>query len=346
LREDARDLASHRDARIIEISDANAFFRNLRDRIQTLELVRRVNPRSVELSVTSAKRFLGRPEYRIDLDELVTKEVDQLISQLENPALSTQGKWSQQEFRDRVAKYEAATETLARIAGVLGRWGDGSELNLICDAVRSLYANANKNRGGLVRWVNLRFYPAVLVASAYALGLTRERRFQALHNFLKSHIAREDREPVPIVRALSSTLWIGLEDNVWTELEGLDRRYTPFSDHLVSLFQEWGKSFVGLSADFELMFERMELLESLAVFEDNEEAQLESARNSRPGQQFAYTPVGRMGWHSSTYRELTREIQSAPLKQELLDAGFARNSSRMIELFVEALGYAASRMRW
>jgi SIR2-like domain len=347
LKDDARDIALHRGARVVKIADANTFFRDLRDRVQTLERAQRVNPRSVELTIASTKRFLGRPEYRIELDELIAREADHLVTQLEAFNFSTHGfSTDPQEFRDRATKYEAATETMARVAGVLGRWGTGSELAVVCDLVRTLYAHAQKHQSGLVRWVNLRSYPAVLIVTAYALGLTREQRWHDLHKFLRLQIGREEQQPVSIVELYSTSSWRGLGEHVWNQLEGLDRHKTALSDHLLALFEEWGKSFLGLASDLELVFDRFETLESLAHFERDELAKIEANRRDNPNQQFAYCPLGRVGWHAANYAILMQELTSDPMKSRILDAGFAGGQPRRLELFIECTAHVVQRMRW
>src|SRR5690606_12698214 len=78
----AQELINHRRARLIEIVDADSFFPALAQRVQTLEQSHRRNPIGVELLVSSAKRYLGRVEHRIQLDELFAEEVDRLIGLL------------------------------------------------------------------------------------------------------------------------------------------------------------------------------------------------------------------------------------------------------------------------
>ena len=80
---------------------------------------------SVELLVSSAKRDLAKPEQRIQLDELFAQETNRLLDQLDGEIFSAQGQWRQEGFCARVQQYESVTEPLARMAGVLGRWGDG-----------------------------------------------------------------------------------------------------------------------------------------------------------------------------------------------------------------------------
>ena len=64
------------------ILDADNFFSTLR--VQTLEQSRRQNPTAIELLVNGTKRFLSKPEYRIQLNELLTAETDRVIAQLDS----------------------------------------------------------------------------------------------------------------------------------------------------------------------------------------------------------------------------------------------------------------------
>ena len=118
----AQELVAHRGARVISITDADTFFGSVRQRVETLAQAQRQNPLSIELLVSSAKRFLSKPEYRIALDELFSDEVDRLVERLGSPELSPDRNWDQEEFRRRVRTYEAVTEPVAKMAGVLGRW--------------------------------------------------------------------------------------------------------------------------------------------------------------------------------------------------------------------------------
>ena len=79
----AQDLVDHRRARVIPISDADSFFSMLLQRVQTLEQSCRQNPMGIELLVNSTKRFLSKPEYRIQLNEQLAAETDRVIAQLE-----------------------------------------------------------------------------------------------------------------------------------------------------------------------------------------------------------------------------------------------------------------------
>jgi hypothetical protein len=189
------------------------------------------------------------------------------------------------------------------MAGVLGRWGDDSELTLLLNLVRSLYAHAKKIGGGLTVYLNLRSYPALLVFTAYALGLARAERWGTLHRLFSAVIDRQHKEPVRSVAALFLWGWKGGENDVWKQIEGLAGRKTPLSDHLLALFQKWGKSFAGLAPDFELMFERFEVLGSLAHLEKNEKESVKAELAGDPHQAFADARrARRLGYGSDRLR--------------------------------------------
>jgi hypothetical protein len=74
LTKTAEDLISHRAGRVISIEGADSFFEKLEEMVSVQADLERPNPRSTELLVGSTKKYLGRPEFRIQLDELIGAE--------------------------------------------------------------------------------------------------------------------------------------------------------------------------------------------------------------------------------------------------------------------------------
>lgn len=341
----AEVLVKHRDARCIQIENADGFFSELKQRVETLEQSQRQNPLSIDLQISSAKRFLAKPEHRIQLDELFAEETERVLVQLDHAEFSPDEEWGREQVRARVRRYEALTETLASMAGVLGRWGDDGEHALVVDIIRSLCAHAYKKGSGNPRYLGLRSYPAVLIMTTYGLGLTRAERWAAVHRLFTASIDRPFGEPVPVTETLFLSAWKGGDDDIWRKLEGLEQLRTPLSDHLLALASEWRKRFIGLTPDFELLFERFEFLGSLADFGRNEKAHVQDdlADHSRIG--LTWMPVGRVGWHIANAEKLVAEIQALPMKTALLQAGFGKGDPEFIDLFIENLNRAAATMR-
>jgi len=182
----AQQLIEHRRARVITITDADTFFTSLEQRVATLDQSKTQNPLSIELLVASAKRLSTKSEHRIQLDDLVTQETDRLFDRLQSSDFDIPGGRDLQMFRDRIRLYETASEGLAGVAGVLGRWGDGSEVSMMTDVIQGLYTDARKiSSGGASQYLNIRSYPAVLMLTSYGIGLTLAQRWQALQSRLR-----------------------------------------------------------------------------------------------------------------------------------------------------------------
>lgn len=342
----AQDIIDHRRARLIEIKDADSFFPAVAQRVQTLEQSHRRNPIGTELLVGSTKRYLAKPEYRIQLDELFAEETDRLVTLLGAPEFATQGAWSDAEFGTRILRYEAATEALARMAGVLGRWGDGTERTLVLDILKTVFAHATNTAGGLVNWINIRPYPAVLLFTAYGLGLVRAGRWNDLHWLFAAELTHKHNESRRIVDELFLWAWEGGDNDLWQRMDGLKQRKTALSDHLLAVFTDWSKSFTPPIPDFEVLFERFEILGSLAYLESSSQADIEAALSNDAPNSSIWTPVGRSGWHSQVREPLIAEIQSSATQNSLLQAGFANGSENFFRLSIDTFNRIAHRMAW
>ena len=331
--EGAKELITHRDGRVVPISDADSFFTQVRDRVETLKQTHRREPRSIDLLVASTKRFLSLPEYRIQLDDLFVSETDLLFVKLGASGYTNDGQWSPDDFRARVAFYEAATEPLVRMAMVLGRWGDDKETGLVLDVIRSICAEADKNGTGLVPWVNLRTYPAVLLLTGYGLGLVRAQRWDTLHKVLSSEIPRRQTDGEKrIVERLFLWAWPGGDNNLWRSLPDFDLRKTALSDHLVELFAIWRGNTLGMLADFEELYETWEILGSIIHLERHDLVTIKAAVENEDRRDFEWMPVGRSAWHSEMRNRILTRVENDPLRAELLSAGLAKGDEEFLRL--------------
>lgn len=343
----AEELIKHRDGCLVSISDANGFFTGIRDRIETLGRTHRRNPQSMVLLVNSAKRYLERLEYRIRLDELLESEARSLLKKLEGAALPTHDTWSPEEFRRRVDVYEAATEPLARTAGVLGRWGDDSEFETTVEVIRSLHSHALQEKTGLVPWTALRSHPAALLVAAYGIGLVSGKRWRTLHRLLTKTIESESRQKSQrIVEGLFLPFTEGFDDRHWQNLEGLEGYKTALSDHLYNLFSEWSESFVGIASNFEQLYETWEIINSLTYCERyNLIDILATIHNSKiSNTERVWMPVGRSGWHHQTRKRILDLVQNNGLGSDLLEAGFVNGQPEFLDAAISVFQKIAGRM--
>jgi len=144
-------------------------------------------------------------------------------------------------------------------------------------------------------------------------------------------ISRQYKASRRIVDELFLQKWSGVEEkSYWNRIDGKSH-HTPLSDRLFGIFTEWSKSFAGLLPDFELMFERFEMLGALAHLEQNKATDVVAELNKN---EFVWIPLGRAAWHSQNREKLIAEIQSEPMKAALVKAGFAQSNPAFVELFI------------
>lgn len=149
-----------------------------------------------------------------------------------------------------------------------------------------------------------------------------------------------------MVEALFLSSWNGSENNVWKQVEGLEKRKTALSDHLLSVFAEWSESFSRPTPNFELSFERFEVLASLVHFEQNEASSVEAALEKNPQQGWTWIPVGRSAWNSSNADVLFNELHAEPTRTALTQAGFANGDPKSIDTFIRNFQSLTASIRW
>jgi hypothetical protein len=339
----AETLVSHRAGKVITIEGADVFFERLESLVSAQAGAQRPNPRSVELLVASAKKFLARPEFRIQLDELIGGELRRIDDETLAGASQPTGAWSNNLFIAAVARYEAHTEILARIFGVLGRYGTGSEFHDALDAVTKL--GFREPAGGYNVLTNLRTYPAVLLFYAYGIGLLKAQRFDDLFKLFSRPIHTGRDQAKTVVSHLLLTRWEGTENDPWKLLPELDKRKTALSDHLHELFEGWTIDYLFTKGEYTSLFEHFELLGTLAYITlSNDKATLQAAIQS-PNRDFVWSPIGRAAWDGRVCRTIL-ESWKGDLQPLLLKAGFAREDQDYLPLAIESIGRLASRIGW
>jgi len=339
----AETLVNHRAGKIIAIEGADAFFERLEALVSAQADAQRPNPRSVELMVASAKKFLARAEYRIQLDELIGGELRRIDQEVTTSVTHPGGAWSNDYFVSAVARYEAQTEVLARIFGVLGRYGTGEEFRSALDGITRL--GFRQPTSGYNSLTNLRSYPAVLLFYAYGIGLLKAQRFADLFKLFSTPINTGRDQTQTVASHLLLTRWEGTENDPWKLLPELGKRKTALSDHLHELFEGWSVDYLFTKGEYTSLFEHFELLGTLAYITlSNDKATLQAAIQS-PNRDFVWAPVGRAAWDGSTSRPIL-DSWKGDLQPLLLKAGFARGDHDYLPLAIESIGRLASRIGW
>ncbi len=328
--EGARNLIDHRRAELINIANADQAFAQLNEQVQALEIYQRQNPDNVELIVNQTKRYLAKPEFRIELNDLVTEQAERAVSKIGDAGFTTQDDFEKTGLQLRVSLFDSATEPLAKMFGAIGRWGSDSDEHLVFDALAFLDDKLIKPEGGTTGYLQIRNYPSVLVFSAYGVGLVRAARWQALHKFLTTTIVWDGAVPLRSVDHLFLWSWDGGQDDIWKELVGAKK--APLSAYLHGTLGSWGDCFLRPQGSFDETFERFEILASLAHLERENKNVVKQVTDESKHSTIRM-PVGRASWSRRYQSDWFQDLKVEPTFTDLLSAGFAHGDAEFFELF-------------
>lgn len=216
----------------------------------------------------TTKRNLANYERRIDLADSFAEQVNRIAARLRSDEFPVATTVTKDVFVERWQAIEGVSEPIARMAGLAGRWGDGSEFGIIEDAVRTLVADRPGN--GNTGLIGLVTYPAYLVFLTYNLGLTKAERWDDLFRWLTIRLTWSYREPTLATGSFFMSFWTDVETQWWKFWAGLENNRTPWADHLVDAVVPWSRDY-GLAGDAALEnYRTMELLGGFAFLTDQD----------------------------------------------------------------------------
>lgn len=315
----AADLIAHRAATLVPVADADAFFGGLADAVDVLAKSRRPSPDTIELLLAVTKRNLANHERRIELADSFAEQANRVAARLRGSEFPVAMTVTKDVLVERWQAIESMSEPIARMAGLAGRWGDGSEYGLLEDVLRALVADQPSN--GNTGLIGLVTYPAYLVFLTYGLGLTKAERWADLFRWLSITLPWSYREPTLATGSLFLSFWTNVETQWWKLWPGLADRKTPWADHLVDAVVPWSRDY-GLASDAAVEnYRTLELLGGFAFLTDQDEQSLQQL------QDFTWMPYGQtVAWASDARERIFKRLEGPSLQPKLFAAGFSKGS--------------------
>lgn len=324
-RDVTKKLIDLRDAQVIQIESADSFFHELSEKVYALQDLSKPHPLSTKAAVAALKKYLVDDRYRIRLHDLVMGEVEKLFKELSDDNFPVQGvPFSPEELVSRIQRYGGLTETLQTLMITGCYWGDDAHRG---SWVRTLerIANPAGGSGGLIVWLKLRRYPALLLLYAGGVAAVAGGRYGTLAALLTEATVREESRVHPLVLVINTADVI--PHDVGQRLPGMERRFTPASDRLYSILREPLKEYLPDDTQYQRCFDRFEYL--LALVHADLYEKLGHG---------IWGPIGCFGWRGRHLREfgegtIMSEIESeaaaegstwAPLRAGLFDGSNER----------------------
>ena len=260
------------------------------------------------------------------------------------------GSWSPNLFIDLVNQYEAAAEPLARIFGVLGRWGTDRKFAEAIEIISMV--TQQDSYDGVVVLLAMRTYPALLLVYAFGLGTLKAGRYDRMFALFSTRMENPYRDTKRfLIESLFHNAWEGSDRGNWNLLpEHNSKNYkSPLSRHLRLIFSAWAADYIFLPNEVDLLFAEFELLGAFAFMSlkyDRIGVQ-QSLTGAQPmGQNYLWCPVGEFAWDSKTLNSIMSKWEAEPAKKQLLAAGFGHGDSESFDSMRVSLERLIGAMAW
>lgn len=351
-----RRLSEFVRGRIIETRGADAFFRDLSEKVQALKDYGGHHPMTAPLAVATAKRYLAEDRHKIRLHDLVTGETERLYGELSDEAFPLYGGSTpnEEEFKTRVERYRRLTDVLLALTVTGCYWDKRPEKGVWEDSVQRI-ANPPSKSGGMFYplWDELRLYPALLLLYGGGIAATASGNYSRLAPLLLQTRRRDLDWEGPLILRANASQFLARDtgDEFRQLLTYKERAYVPVSEHLHETLRESLRQYLPDDESYDGCFDQFEYLLALVY------ADLEDKRGDEyfagPG---LWGPIGRFGYrlryveHRGALQRLEEEAERdrdgwAPLRVGLFDGSFERFQAVM-QGFDEFVKSVRQRRAW
>ena len=335
-REAALRLIEHRRAEVVLIDDADTFFQEMQDLVQSIDEIGRPHPLSTEAAVSRIKRYLAEPRYRIRLSDLVRNEVDRVLHITSPTRHTVHGGYDGESATARVRSYDAACSTLAAMATVGTAWAEEDHYPIWTQVLERL--GVTRSTGGTVQWIRLERYPATLIFYALGLGCVAGHRLRLLATLLKTTLGGGSSGKELAMAVLPPACLFDNARGAMSVLEGMAKRNTPLNDWIYeTLYPLVGTTIP--SDQYTICFDRFEVIVALNYIQ---QAQAAGWADWFPGGRFIHQSENR----EAILQELKDSIAARGAESPFLQTGLLGETQALSEQTLKMFEEGVQKWQW
>jgi hypothetical protein len=287
-------------------------------------------PRTITEQV---KEYLAEERYRIKLHDLTAAEVRSVLAATAEDYFPPSRPWSPEEFQKRLGSYESALSDLLRVQALIGYWAEPYQQFALKLATTRLAERLNVS-AGLVVWINLRWYPVLLLLYSGGIAAVASGKYDNLRELMTNPVYdathNEDASLIRVVVKEMNRL-----TEIFKLLPGHENQYTPRSEYLLKFLQPLLEEELFLGTRYETSFDRFEALYAL-------EHAYEQKREGKP----AWGPVGRFGWKHGQIPALIEEAIKAGSAWGPIRAGLFDGSAEQFKEVALEYSHSLEKLNW
>lgn len=249
---------------------------------------------TMEEKVDYVKELLSSQKSHIKLHDFAIEEVRLFLSRTNEDNFAVSGSYSDEMLLNRISSYENYTRDLGAIFAVMAYWSTESELEVLRKIISRASDRLIESQGGLTVWLNLRWYPLLLLLYQAGIAAVESKNYQTLSTILYTKLGNSDYDNSDpyFAQKLSSGILELTRADVFKRIPGHERQYTPTSEYLFKQIQPVIDKLFFLGKGYEASFDEFEILYALVIADLRLHAE-----------ESVWGPIGRFGWKFSSRRE-------------------------------------------
>jgi len=253
-----QELSKQRSGKMIKISDADIFFKELEERIEAIQYIDRHHPLDKEILIARVKRYI-QSNRNIEFEDLFQNEVERAVSIIakDNYSQSLYDKL----FNEFLLRHVEAIDSLVPMSIYSLKWGNKFHEIVIKETLLKLSGPANTDHSNLMT-INCHYFGALIYLYVIGIACIYFKRFKLLNDIFREKIYIENHAYSRrdyIIRTVNPSLFTIDEANI---LLGLNNHH-PFNFKIKEILNPFFKEIIYQGNNYDSIFVAFEYLLSL-----------------------------------------------------------------------------------
>ena len=241
----------------MRVESADEFFESLLNKVQALSEALDHEPASTEIIVAELKHYLAEPSHRIRLHDLVIRETQRLIESLQGPEWFTSSHGAEHIITTMV-RYESVSQRFLSLTATLAFFSDSAEQLRTLSSAVSMLARRERKVAGIAALIDLQQYTALM--TLYVVGIAELAADELRAFWTVAALPVSATQGTIPLHIGASTLQSMPDPGVLKSIPGLEKHYTPASDHLHSVVREPLRNLIPEDREYDDLFDQLEYL--------------------------------------------------------------------------------------
>ncbi|MCW8930124.1 MAG: caspase family protein [Gammaproteobacteria bacterium] len=297
---------------------------------------------NLEEKVDYVKELLSSQKSQIKLHDFIINEVRKFLSLTSEDNFASRGSFTDEELLERISSYEAYSKDLCAIIGIVSYWATDNEFSVLSKIVSRASDRLLESEGGLTIWINLRWYPLLLILYHAGIAAIESKNYKSLTNIFYTKLGESEygSKDSLFVQKLSNGVLELARSNIFKKIPGHEQHYAPDSEYIFKQIQPMLDDLFFLGKSYESEFDEFEILYALVVAD---------LRKQSDG--YMWGPIGRFGWKhksrdNSPYTKLILEAKAFKDQWPPIKAGMFGGDYERFEAVANEFKESLNNLNW